>query len=151
MRRASLAVRCIWAACLLFGGANHARTLLQHGLLWGYGGVGWASAAYWSSLTLLDPIVAILLFVRPRIGIVSTFVLIVTNVGHNLVVTARYVPENEFLSRAASDPFLLSQIGFMLFVVATAATAWNGVQKKAGGDAVSRGDDAAPHPTARLK
>lgn len=125
MKRGSLIVRSLWAACLLIGGINHARILLLHGLSWDYGGVGWASAAYWSSLTILDPLVAALLFIRPRTGIAATILLIVTNVIHNLAVTARFVPEGEFLARAA-DPFLLSQIAFMLFVAATARTAWKG-------------------------
>ena len=127
MRRGSLIVRCLWAACLLIGGANHARTLLRHGLFWDYGGVAWASAAYWSSLTILDPIAAALLFARPKIGILSTVALIVTNVVHNLALSAHYAPEGEFLIRA-SNPFILSQIGFMLFVGATARIAWKGIE-----------------------
>jgi hypothetical protein len=127
VRRGSIIVRGIWAACLLIGGANHARTLLQHGLFWDYGGVAWASAAYWSSLTILDPIAAALLFVRPKVGILSTIALIVTNVIHNLAVTAQYAPEGEFLSRA-SNPLIVSQIGFMLFVGATARIAWKGIE-----------------------
>jgi hypothetical protein len=127
VQRGSLIVRCIWAACLLIGGANHARTLLRHGIFWDYGGVAWGSAAYWSSLTILDPLVAVLLFVRPRVGIVSTVILIVTNVIHNLAVTAHYAPEGEFLTRA-SHPFVISQIGFMLFVGATARIAWRGLE-----------------------
>lgn len=124
VQRGSLIVRSIWAACLLIAAVNHARTLLLHGLFWDYGGVAW-SAVYWSSLTILDPIAATLLFVRPKMGIASTILLIVTNVIHNLAVTARYVPEGEFLTRA-SNPFLISQIGFMLFVAATARIAWKG-------------------------
>lgn len=127
MRRGSLIVRSIWAACLLMGGANHARTLIQHGLYFDYGGVAWASAAYWSSLTILDPIAAVLLFARPKVGIVSTITLIVTNVVHNLAVTAHYAPDGEFLTRA-SNPFMISQLGFMLFVGATARVAWKGIE-----------------------
>ena len=127
MQRASLIVRSIWAACLLIGAANHARILLQHGLFWDYGGVAWASAAYWSSLTILDPVVAALLFARPKVGIWSTIILIVTNVIHNLVVTAHFAPDGEFLNRAA-DPFIISQIAFMLFVGATARIAWKGLE-----------------------
>lgn len=129
MRRGSLIVRSFWAACLLIGGANHARILLQHGLFWDYGGVAPASAVYWSSLTILDPAAAVLLFARPKAGIAATVALIVTNVLHNLAVTAHYTPEGEFLSRAASSPFIISQIGFMLFVGATARTAWKGVER----------------------
>jgi hypothetical protein len=129
VQRSSLIVRSIWAACLLIGGANHARTLLQHGLLWDYGGVAWGSAAYWSSLTILDPLVAALLFVRPRAGILSTIALIVTNVIHNLAVTAHYAPDGEFVARA-SNLFVISQLGFMLFVGATARIAWKGVESR---------------------
>jgi hypothetical protein len=126
MQRRSLVVRCIWAACLLLAGANHARILLQHGLFWDYGGVGGASAAYWSSLTILDPLAAALLFARPKLGIASTAALIVTNVIHNLALTSHYSPPGALLSRLASSPMVLSQIGFMLFVAATARIAWKG-------------------------
>ena len=126
MQRGSVIVRSVWAACLLIGGLNHARILLQHGLLWDYGGVAWASAAYWSSLTIIDPLAAALLFVRPRPGIVTTVVLIVTNVVHNLAITAQNTPDGELLTRALSSPFIISQIVFMVFVGATARIAWNG-------------------------
>jgi hypothetical protein len=127
VQRASLVVRSIWAACLLIGGVNHARILIEHGLFWDYGGVSRASAAYWSSLTILDPLAAALLFVRPKAGIVVTILLIVTNVIHNLAVTARFAPAGALLPRVASDPFILSQIAFMLFVAATAHMAWKGM------------------------
>ena len=128
MHRRSLIVRSIWAACLLIGGANHARILLQHGLFWDYHGVAWPSAVYWTSLTIIDPLVAALLFVRPKAGIISTVALIVTNVAHNQAVTAHFAPEGEFLARA-SHPILISQIVFMLFVIATARVAWRGTAK----------------------
>ena len=124
--RGSWIVRIIWAACLLIGGLNHARILLRHGLFWDYGGVAPASAVYWSSLTILDPLVAALLFVRPRLGIAATILLIVTNVVHNAAVTAQFAPPGEFLARAANFA-MISQILFMLFVFATARLAWSGV------------------------
>ena len=126
MKRRSAIVRAVWAACLLVGGLNHARILLTHGLWWDYGGVSAASAVYWSSLTILDPLVAALLFLRPRIGIPAAILLIVTNVAHNLAITAHRAPDGEFLARAAASPFLLAQIAFMLFVAATARMAWRG-------------------------
>ena len=130
MRRNSLIVRTIWAACLLVGGANHARILIEHGLDWDYGGVGAASALYWSSLTILDPLAAILLFARPKLGIAATVLLIVTNVTHNVAVTALHAPEGELLTRA-SHPFVLTQVAFMLFVAATADIAWRGASSSA--------------------
>jgi len=126
VQRGSLLVRSIWAACLLIAAANHARILLQHGLWWDYGGVAWGSAVYLSSLTILDPLTALLLFARPKIGILSTITLIFTNVVHNLAVMAHYAPAGEFLTRVA-NPITLSQLAFMLFVGATARIAWQGV------------------------
>jgi hypothetical protein len=122
MERGSVIVRSLWAACLLIAGLNHARLLVQHGLFWDYGGLNPTSAAYMISLTLLDPLIAALLFIKPRLGIPATVVLIVTNVIHNLATIAHFAPPGEFLSRA-SHPITLSQIAFMLFVIATARLA----------------------------
>lgn len=126
IERSSRTVRTIWAACLLLAALNHARILVQHGLVWDYGSVGRFSAAYWSSLTIVDPIAAALLLVRPRIGIALTLALITSNVAHNLAITAIFSFEGAFLARVASSPPLLCQIAFLLFVVATAAIAWKG-------------------------
>lgn len=92
------------------------------------GGLNPTSVAYQASLTLLDPLVAALLFIRPKAGIVATIVLIVTNVIHNLATTAHFAPAGEFLTRAC-HPITLSQIGFMIFVVATARIAWFGAAR----------------------
>jgi hypothetical protein len=127
MQRVSVIIRSIYALCLLGAAFNHARILLRHGLFWDYGGVAWPSAAYWTGLTVLDPLVAILLFVRPKIGIIGTLVLIGTNVAHNLTIAASRAPPGEFLHHLASDPFLQSQLGFLLFVGATAHLAWRGL------------------------
>lgn len=126
-----LIIRSIWAACLLVAGANHARILIQHGLSWDYQGVGAASAAYWSSLTILDPIVAVALLVRPKFGIISSVLLIVTNVAHNLVIMARHAPEGELLDRLSTNLPVMAQIAFLLFVAATAHMAWRDVRNDA--------------------
>ena len=126
VRRTSIIVRVIWAACLLIAGLNHARLLVQHGIAWDYGGLNPISAAYQTGLTFLDPLVAALLFIRARAGIVATIVLIVTNVIHNLATIAHFAPDGEFLNRAA-HPITMSQIAFMLFVIATSRSAWLGV------------------------
>lgn len=126
VQRGSLIVRSIWAACLLIAAANHARILLQRGLFWDYGGVAWTIAAYWSSLTILDPIAAALLFARPKVGIVSVILLIITNVVHNLFVTAGHSSDGALLSRIASSPLILSQLAFLMLVAATARIAWRG-------------------------
>ena len=103
MERRSRIVRITWAACLLLAALNHARILAQHGLSWNYGGVGAASALYWSSLTIVDPLAAVLLIIRPKIGIPLTVALITTNVVHNFTITAKSSGEGDFLPRAISS------------------------------------------------
>lgn len=128
MERGSVVVRSVWAACLLIAGLNHARLLAQHGLFWDYGGLNPVSAAYMTGLTLLDPLVAAWLFIRPKGGMLATVALIVTNVLHNLATIAHFSPEGEFMTRA-SNPITLSQIAFMLFVLITFRIAWLGTAR----------------------
>lgn len=125
-RRRSRILRSVYAAALLIAAANHLRMLIEHGLLWDYGGVPWPSAAYWTSLTLLDPIAAFLLFSRPRLGILATIAIIIPNVAHNIGIMAAHVPAGRLAGAVASSAFVMCQIGFMLFVVATAQLAWKG-------------------------
>jgi hypothetical protein len=119
-QRASLVIRSLWALCMLGAGFNHARTLLRHGLWWDYGGVGWPSAAYWTSLT----------FFRPKAGVALTVAIIASNVAHNLAIVAHRAPGGEFLNHVASSPFVLSQIAFLLFVLATAGAACIGTKAR---------------------
>lgn len=131
MRRRSLVLRSIYAACLLGAGLNHALILLRHGLWWDYGGMPWPSSAYWTSLTLLDPLVALLLFVRPRVGVACTAVLMASNMAHNLAVTAWWAAPGAFAQAVLGSWQLLSQIGFALFVAATVRMAWAGAPAQA--------------------
>ncbi len=121
-------IRLVWAACLVLAGLNHARILLRHGLFWDYGGVAWPSAAYWSSLTIIDPLVALLLVTRPTAGVPMTAAVITTNVVHNLAITAHHTPDDVLFRYLVSSPQIMSQIGFLVFVIATGRMAWCGVR-----------------------
>ncbi|KQM65767.1 hypothetical protein ASE75_05925 [Sphingomonas sp. Leaf17] len=129
MGRRGRIIRYIWAACLVLAGLNHARILVQHGLFWDYGGVAWPSAVYWSSLTIIDPLVALLLVIRPVIGVPMTAAVITTNVIHNLAITAFYRPDGAFLDHLVSSPQIMSQIGFLVFVILTIRMALGGIGK----------------------
>jgi hypothetical protein len=71
---------------------------------------------YWTSLTVLDPLAAVLLFVRPRVGIVLTVAIITSDVLHNTLV-----------GLPSLNAMYLSQVIFLLFVGATVYVAWRGV------------------------
>ncbi len=117
-----LGLRTIYALCLLGATYNHASMLAQHGIFWDYGGVPKASAIFWTSLTVIDPAAAVLLFARPNAGVIATAVIIIADVIHNLWITARYFPP--MLPGVATSPAMIEQIIFMIFVLATAKFAW---------------------------
>jgi len=120
----SLWIRLIYAACLILATGNHALVLIRHGLFWNYGGAPFLSSVFWTSLSLLDPVAAILLFLRPNIGVGMTAAIIVADVAHNLWIRMLYAPAGFAAAVLLCDPFLLSQIAFLIFVLATARQAW---------------------------
>ncbi|PSJ39466.1 hypothetical protein [Allosphingosinicella deserti] len=117
----SLIIRSLYAACLAGATMNHVRSILAQGWLPEH--LPWPTAAYWSSLTLLDPLAAFLLFLRPRIGIAGTMAIIASNVVHNLWFVSAHRDTRGFLDAVVNDPFLLSQIAFLVFVGLTARLA----------------------------
>ena len=119
MTRTSLVIRLVFAICLLAASVNHVIAVVQHGVLWDYGfgsRAPLASRIYWSALTLLDPLAIALLFVRPRTGIVLTALIIVSDVVHNTYYVA--------MADLWTAPFYLSQVVFLVFVLAVAPLAW---------------------------
>jgi len=96
--------------------------LVKHGIFWDYGGVPQASAIFWTSLTVIDPVAVMLLFLRPNLGVTATAVIIIVDVIHNVWIVARYFPP--VLHGLAHSPAVIEQIVFMVFVVLTAPFAW---------------------------
>ena len=118
MRRASIVIRILFALCLLAATFNHARAILQHGLLWDYGmgsNIALASKVYWDALTILDPLAAMLLFVKPRAGLWLTVAIIVSDVIHNTFYVAM---NDQWL-----NSFYLAQVGFLVVVLGLAPVA----------------------------
>jgi len=116
-------IRAVYAVCLCAGTLTHAVTLLTCGLLSTYGGVPIFSRAFWTSLTFLDPLSAILLFARPRVGVVLTLLIMLTDVANNTLIWLTFqTPELTFnwINRTA----YLCQVAFLIFVLATIKIAW---------------------------
>jgi hypothetical protein len=89
---------------------------LTHGLFGDYGGVPLVPSVFWTSLTFLDPLAVLLLFVRPRPGVALTVAIIVTDVIHNTWL-------NQYLGVRPGVEYA-AQVAFLVFVLATAKTAW---------------------------
>ena len=95
-----------------------------------------ASALYWSSLTFLDPLAILLLFMRARLGILLTGAIIASDVVHNLWFMAAY-PLRETLAEDVTASFaMMSQIAFLVFVAVTAPLAWPSAKRR--GDSRTR-------------
>lgn len=118
MLRTSIVIRILFALCLLAATFNHARAILQYGLLWDYGygnKIALMSKVYWDVLTILDPLAAMLLFVKPRAGVWLTVAIILSDVIHNTYYVAK---NDQWLA-----PFYLAQVGFLVIVLGLAPVA----------------------------
>jgi hypothetical protein len=113
--------RIVYVLCLAAGTYTHASILVRHGWRWDYGGKPISTVLFWSALTLLDPLVAVLLFVRPRIGITALMLLMLSDVIHNTWVIHVYGG----IVWMVGDQWL-----FLIFVFATARTFWKATQKQ---------------------
>lgn len=119
MPRSSFAVRVLFACCLVVATTNHIRADALHGFLWDY---GYGSDAYlgsrlfWGALTFFDPTAALLLFIKPRAGVVLTAVIIMIDVAHNTFYVA--------LKQQWLEPFYLSQVAFLIAVFVLSPTGW---------------------------
>lgn len=122
VERSGFLIRIVYSLCLAGAAVNHVRAVFARGWLPEH--LERATALYWASLTFLDPLAVVLLFVRPRIGISLTGAIIVTDVAHNLFYLAAHPDRQSFVQDVASSGFMLSQIAFLLFVGATAPLAW---------------------------
>ena len=127
MHRWSLLIRLLFALCLLAATANHLRAVLDHGWLWDYGygpQTLLASRVFWGALTVLDPLAALLLWFRPRWGLLLTLAIIACDVLHNSFYVAAH--------GQWTQTFYLSQLGFLLAVLVLSPLAWRGVRKPLG-------------------
>jgi hypothetical protein len=115
----SLLLRILYALCLAGATIVHLIFHFQHGVLLGaLEGYGYplSTRIFWSSLTLLDPLAAALLLVRPRVGLVLAASIIVADVVHNTWIL-------QHLGNAP-DAAYWAQIAFLAFLAATMHIAW---------------------------
>ena len=121
----SFAIRVLFACCLLVATANHLRADFQHGLFWDYGygeSAHWASRVFWSALTFFDPLAALLLFIKPRVGLALTASIIVADVAHNTYYVA--------LNQQWLASFYLSQVAFLIAVMLLSPVVWKAINSR---------------------
>lgn len=75
---------------------------------------------YWTSLTFLDPLAAVLLLVKPRVGLALALAIIISDVAHN--TWRGWIVGWDWLNW-----MYLSQVAFLIFLSMTFKPAWRGV------------------------
>jgi hypothetical protein len=116
--RSSLVLRSLYAFCMLAGTSTHVWTVITHGIFWDYGGALLITRIYWTSLTVLDPLAAALLFLKPRAGLLLTLAIIGSDVAHNTWLMHRSPAPNWL------NWMYVLQVLFLVFVLLTISHAW---------------------------
>lgn len=115
VRNPSLWIRIAYAICLASATFNHARIVLTHGLTYDYGGLPLSICFFWTALTFIDPLAAVLLMIRPLFGLALTAAIIVSDVVINSWVGLTY---------GFDIPSFFAQALFLVFVMCTVRIAW---------------------------
>ena len=82
----SKTVLILEAIAMLMGASTHISWVIENGLMSKNYNASLFSMVFWDSLTFLDPIAALLLIIKPKIGLVLTFLIIIVDVIHNNTV-----------------------------------------------------------------
>jgi hypothetical protein len=141
MSKRSILLRSFYAICLVLGTITHVLVDVRYGvLLAGLEPLGYPTGVrlYWASLALLDPAAAILLFARPRVGLVLCAVIIATDVLNNSWVayhSAEFGPlvlgNSQTVHNHSPNLSLILEIAFCIFVFVTIRYAWKGSTRDA--------------------
>ena len=116
-------VIAVQAICMLVGTSTHLLWVITHG--WTYIDLNPRFSIYttifWNSLTFLDPLAAILLFAKPKAGVLLTATIIIVDVLHNAWVSNQVLPfaQTTLHQWLFENQFLILQSIFCIFVVAT--------------------------------
>jgi hypothetical protein len=140
MFKGSVVLRSIYATCLALATITHVLVDVRYGVfLAGLEPLGYPIGVrlYWASLTFLDPAAAILLFVRPRAGLVLCAVIIATDVLNNSWVAYHHsefgplVLDNgqTVYHHSGANMSLILEVAFLIFVFATIRYAWKGLPR----------------------
>jgi len=114
----NLVLQCIG---MLIGTTTHLLWITNHGFFSAEYNAGVLSMLFWDTLTILDPIAAVLLILRPKAGIWMTGIIIVADVLHNGSICFNVLLSSDVtvISWATNNWMFWMQLFFGLFVIAT--------------------------------
>jgi len=106
---------------MLMGASTHIQWVSQNGFLSDNYNAPLLTKIFWDSLTFLDPIAAILLFLRPKTGIILTLIVITIDVLHNnlFYMDELYINPPPFATWIQKYWMIIGQVIFGLFVYLT--------------------------------
>ncbi|MCW5951842.1 MAG: hypothetical protein KIT69_06260 [Propionibacteriaceae bacterium] len=124
--RRSRAILAVWVIGFLIGTTTHIVDLVGSGLQT-YAEFPTALRLFWISLTVLDPITVVLLFLRQRTGIVLALIVILADIAVNWTV---------FLTISGNPLFgVVNQTVFAAFLLVTTPTIWRSFRGRGDGRA----------------
>jgi len=111
----------IQSIAMLMGTSTHVSWAVQNGFLSEKYNAPLSNMLFWDSLTFLDPLAAILLFLRPKTGVILTLIILVVDVIHNnlFYFDELYTRNLGFADWVEEYWMILGQIIFALFVLLT--------------------------------
>lgn len=114
--RINLIIQCIG---MLIGTTTHVLWIIHNGFLSEKYHAPIFSGFFWDSLTFLDPLAAMMLIWKPRIGIWMTAIIITVDVLHNgsLCFSALWSEQEPLISWIKHNWMLWCQLLFGLFVL----------------------------------
>ena len=115
----------IQAICMLIGASTHILWIIENGLFYRNINHPFISTIFWDSLTFVDIIAALLLILRPQIGIFFTLTIIIIDVIHNnliLFIYDQHINNIGIQMWATKYWMLIGQLLFMTFVFLTLKT-----------------------------
>jgi hypothetical protein len=121
LRKKTKAILLIQMVGMLMGTSTHVMWAIRNGFLSEQYNAPLLSQIFWDSLTYLDPLAALLLFLKPKAGVYLTLVIILVDIVHNNIF---YMDELYLNAPALSEWIvrywmILGQIVFGVFVVLT--------------------------------
>ncbi len=103
------------------GTSTHVMWVMEHGFLSEDFRAPATSVAFWDSLTFLDPLAAILLIFKPKVGLILTATIIFFDVIHNNIFYGELLYESKLSvpEWLAEYWMIWGQMVFLVFVFST--------------------------------
>ena len=121
LRKKTKTILFVHIVGMLMGTSTHLIWVLENGFLSDNYNASLFSKLFWDSLTFLDPLVALLLFIRPKVGIYLTLFIISFDIIHNNIfyIDELYLNPPGFSEWVVKYWMIIGQIVFGLFVALT--------------------------------